>query len=311
MALGVQQRAAFDRLEAVVRNHVGGVASLVPLAPDDDDQAAPSRCPEIDCVRALLADGAAAAAEDRAMSIGVGADRVLVASGTLNDETYLRTLAAALNVDFEALADTPREVCPLADDRLIEAAAAGMLPLTIDGELKLVVAPRAMAARRIIELIAGNPGLARRFRLTTADNLRRFVFRHGAEAIGRRAAQALHAAWPLLSAGPPRWRYSPALVTGVVAFGAFLAAPGQVMVAFEIMLAIIFAAWMILRIAGTLIDRPRRPALARLQDHELPVYTIMVALYREAGAVEGLVAALRRLDYPALGSKCTKPLVAA
>jgi hypothetical protein len=35
-------------------------------------------------------------------------------------------------------------------------------------------------------------------------------------------------------------------------------------------------------------------------DRELPTYTVIVALYREAAAVKGLVAALRRLNYPGI-----------
>jgi hypothetical protein len=37
----------------------------------------------------------------------------------------------------------------------------------------------------------------------------------------------------------------------------------------------------------------------------LPVYTILVPLYREVSSLDGLIASLRRLDYPALGSKLT------
>jgi len=36
----------------------------------------------------------------------------------------------------------------------------------------------------------------------------------------------------------------------------------------------------------------------RIADHELPIYTIICALYREANVVDGLVAAIRSLDYP-------------
>ena len=37
----------------------------------------------------------------------------------------------------------------------------------------------------------------------------------------------------------------------------------------------------------------------RISDHELPTYTIICALYREANVVSNLVAAIRALDYPA------------
>lgn len=103
------------------------------------------RCREIDCVRSLLAAKVIDAAERRAAALGVGADRVLIAAGEVSEDVYLRALAAALGVAFEPLDDTPRAMCPLSDERLIESAAAGMLPLAIGDELYLVVAPRTMA----------------------------------------------------------------------------------------------------------------------------------------------------------------------
>lgn len=43
-----------------------------------------------------------------------------------------------------------------------------------------------------------------------------------------------------------------------------------------------------------------RPAIAEFPDGiELPVYTVLVPLYRETGAISGLAAALSRLDWPA------------
>ena len=42
---------------------------------------------------------------------------------------------------FEHLDAKPREACPLGDERLLEAAEAGMLPLTVHGNTKVVVAP--------------------------------------------------------------------------------------------------------------------------------------------------------------------------
>ena len=112
----------------------------------DRDAGRAGTCPEIDCVRALLARDVIEAAEDRAAVLGVGADRVLIAAGALSEDVYLRALGDALGVAFEPLDGMPRTLCPLNDDRLIESAAAGMLPLAIDDELYLVVA-RAAAPR--------------------------------------------------------------------------------------------------------------------------------------------------------------------
>ena len=58
-------------------------------------------------------------------------------------------------------------------------------------------------------------------------------------------------------------------------------------------------AW--LRLACLLVSDKddARAALPRVPDHELPIYTLLVPLYREAHMLPALIAALTRLDYPA------------
>jgi hypothetical protein len=161
--------------------------------------------PEIDCIRPLLAADVLAAAEQRAAAVGVGADRVLVASGAVSEEAYLRALAQALGVKFEPLDGIPRALCPINDERLIECAAAGLLPLAIDDELYVVVAPRGTAARQIVSMIKERPARAQRFCFTSAERLNRFVLRYAGKPLAARASDRLKQTWPLLSAAPPRF----------------------------------------------------------------------------------------------------------
>ena len=260
----------------------------------------PSDYPEIDCLRGRFDAGIIAEAERRADALAVGADRALIASGRLDEETYLRTLADWLGVTFDSLDGLPRAQCPLDDGRLIEAAATGMLPLRVGGELYLVVAPRGIAARRIATLVEDRPELSRRIRLTTSERLNAFVFRHGAAAIAARAANELKTRWPVLSAAPPRWRANIArvIVCGGLAIATFIVAPAQMTLAMEIWLTIIFLAWIGLRLAGMVITWRQGDPPLPLRDHALPVYTVIAALYREASSVETLLAAIERLDYP-------------
>src|SRR5882757_7919892 len=79
--------------------------------------------PEIHCVRHWLAANVLADAEDKAAAAGVGADRVLITSGALSEETYLRVLGTTLGVKFEPLDAVPREQCPVNNERLIESAS--------------------------------------------------------------------------------------------------------------------------------------------------------------------------------------------
>jgi hypothetical protein len=290
-------------LRATLGEHAAS-PSIDPSAAERADSGAvhTDRCPEIDCIRTLLAADVIEAAERRAAALGVGADRVLIAAGELSEEDYLRALAAALGVAFEPLDDAPRALCPLNDERLIESAAAGMLPLAIGDELYLVVAPRGGAARQILRLIEENPARARRFRFTSADRLNRFMLRHIGEAIAARAAGKLKRTWPMLSAAPRPWRlkFIPAALVMLPALAAAIAAPAATMLAVEVALAAVFLAWLGLRLAGALVEPAACDASPGLPDDALPVYTVIAALYREAASVDCLLTAIERLNYPGI-----------
>ncbi len=257
--------------------------------------------PEIDCVRHLLTADTLAAAEQRAAAVGVGADRVLIASGALSEETYLRALGKSLGVAFEPLDGAPRARCPLNGERLIESAAAGLLPLAVDDDLYLVVAPRGTAARRILRPIEDNPGRARRFRFTTAECLNRFVLRHTGKRLATRASERLKQKWPALSAAPPRWRGNivPITLLVILSLACAVLAPAASMLTFEVMLAAMFLAWLGLRLTGVFVNAAPQAPTAGTSDASLPVYSVIAALYREATSVNGLLSAIERLDYPA------------
>jgi cellulose synthase/poly-beta-1,6-N-acetylglucosamine synthase-like glycosyltransferase len=256
-------------------------------------------CPEVDCLRAHLLGRAIAMAERRAAELGIGADRVLIAQGWIGEDRYLARLAAWLGIEHApSLDEVPREACPLGDIRLIEAAELGLLPLILGGELTWLVAPRHLAARTLTQLMSRSPRLARRLRLTSTGALNRFIARHGSEALAAQATDALRTRWPQLSAAPRRWRPPVALAAMAIAFlGLLYAFPGETRTTVEASLAFGFLAWLLLRLIGSFLTPPLVRPL-RIPDSRLPVYTIIIALYREASAVEGLLTALRELDYP-------------
>src|SRR5438105_2779290 len=119
--------------------------SRLPLA----QSRARSGCPELDCLRARLPPGTLAKAEQRALALGIGADRVLIAAGIISEDEYVRALAGWLHVPFERL-DLPREACPLPDGQFIDAAQFGVLPLRIGDAFIYVVAPQVLTARRLV-----------------------------------------------------------------------------------------------------------------------------------------------------------------
>jgi hypothetical protein len=256
------------------------------------------RCPEIDCVRHLLPPGVIALAELRAAEAQVGAERVLIARGLISEEAYVAALAASLGIAFEPLDDKPRRECPLSDDRLIEAATTGLLPLVAGNDVDIVVAPRLVDSRRLVAVARSGADVARRIRLTSTARLQGFVAHYGAEAIERQAIDGLRDRHPELSASSGRRRHLTVAILATATALAAIAASGAALTVVEVALGSVFLAWTGLRLFGLFSERFVRRQPRSFTDDGLPIYTIVVALYREAAAVNDLVAALRRLNYP-------------
>ena len=256
------------------------------------------RCPELDCVRHLLSPATIALAELRSAEVGADADRVLIAQGLLGEEAYLTALSAALGTPFEPLDGTPRDACPLNDSDLLQAAATGLLPLEISGESKLVVVPLLVGSRRLVGMVTPGSDVARRMQIASAAGLQQFVTRHAADEIEHRAAGALRAEHPELSAGAAGARAGLFAAIAAATASATLISPSVGLVALEWAFGLVFFAWTGLRLLGISSSRENRPPKPVTPDHELPVYTIIVALYREAAAVRSLLAAIRQLNYP-------------
>jgi cellulose synthase/poly-beta-1,6-N-acetylglucosamine synthase-like glycosyltransferase len=260
-------------------------------------------CPELEPVRHRISLALLAHAEWRGAALGVGCDRVLVAGETLSEDDYLSAFAAATGIPFEPLEQVPRSACPIGDDRLLDAAAKGILPLIAADTTTYVVAPRGGAARRLAQLVAAHPQTRRRLRVTSTQRLHQFILRHGGNALGVQAADALRSAAPFASAAPiartgtgGRWRL-PGLLAALAA-AACAAAPDQVLAATSVGFSLLFLGWAILRSLGLFVSLPRRAPRPSIADADLPVYTVIVAVYREAASVAGLVSAIRRLDWP-------------
>jgi cellulose synthase/poly-beta-1,6-N-acetylglucosamine synthase-like glycosyltransferase len=151
-----------------------------------------------------------------------------------------------------------------------------------------------------MQLTGRTPDLSRRFHFTTTDRLNRFVLDHAGAALSERATGLLGAVSSALSAAPP-WRLGQLrLVLPIVLAGLalFLWAPAMTSLVLEAVLALFFLAWLVLRLAGAAVPPESRPPVSVGTDDELPIYTVIAALYREARSVDKLLRAIDRLDYP-------------
>jgi hypothetical protein len=247
-----------------------------------------------------LPPGVLAAAERRAQTVGVGADRVLICAEAITEEAYLRALAPAIGTSYEPLDCIPRAACPLRDSELIQASAAGLLPLHIAGRLVWIIAPcHLIPARRLADPHQPLPNWVQSFRLTSSDRLWRFVARHAGHELGRQAVEALAQTRPHLSNAPAPQPWKRLVATGTMTLALVLIALVSVAsAAFGLSLCAIFLAAAALRLSSALSRHPDPRRLTRVGDDKLPVYTVICALYREASVVEKLVSAIRALDYP-------------
>lgn len=235
----------------------------------------------------------------RAIEIGTGADRVLVTQSTLSEEQYVRALAFSLRCRFDSLRCISRAAAPASGPDLIAAAKTGLLWLTFGRRRVLVVAPQRMAARLLVNMLRARPDMRADVWLTTCRDLLTFVSGAAREAIKSKAADELHTRGPQFSARSSR----PRLSLRSAAFYAFLigaciAMPEETTSGIVAALAIVFLCWGLLRLAGALTPDAMPADDIALADEDLPIYSVIVALYREAASVPGLVASLKALDYP-------------
>jgi cellulose synthase/poly-beta-1,6-N-acetylglucosamine synthase-like glycosyltransferase len=306
---GAIGRAAGGHWTAPAEAAVPSIVTALPRINADDEPPrerplAPHlpRCPEIDCVRSLLPANIAALVELQAAESNDRADRLLIAWGAISEDAYVHALAASLGIDIEPLDEDARPHAALAGDKLVEAARTGMLALHNTGDsgtdgMYFAVVPRLVDSRRLIAAARSGHDLARRIRLTTAARLQSFVAHHGIRTIEYRATQALRDRRPDLSANAGIAR---PIAIGFVAAAAVagIAAPGPALIAAELTLGLVFLAWAGLRFLGMSSSPLPYHRAQPFSDNNLPIYTVIVALYREAVAVKSLVAALRDLNYP-------------
>ena len=257
-------------------------------------------CPEIDCLRALLPQSTLAAAEHRALSIGLGADRVLICANAISEEAYLRALAASLGTSYVPLGQVTRAQCPLDDTELIQAAVTGLLPLNQDGKTVWIIAPQGLVARHLANSRQQPTGQLPPFWLTSSEQLCQYVARYTPKTLGRQAADGLRRSQPLLSSAPRRRGWRSFLNTALLIFAiAILPLVSAAAInTLGTLLCAIFLAAAALRLWSALCARPAPRRTVRIDDDKLPIYTIICALYREANVVDDLVAAIRALDYP-------------
>jgi len=298
----------FARLTASARNLTTFLAGFLGIPRSQNDNRPGHREPgpavELDCLRHILAPALLAAAAQRSEEIGIGADRVLIQRGIIDEDAYLDHLATYIGIGIETLEDVSPIDCLLPADGIHLCARHGILPIRQQDEPVYVSAPHGYCARRIVRLIAQYPSLLPRIRLTSTARFNAFLEYHSGNVLAGTAAEGLASRFPDLSAAPASashgrlfhlFRHILRLVGPVVLL---TLAPMLLLELCSVILAIWFLLFTSLRLAGCFSTPRRRPPLPRLHDSQLPIYTVVAALYREASSVAPLMQHINALDYP-------------
>ncbi|MGE4372172.1 MAG: glycosyltransferase [Xanthobacter sp.] len=258
------------------------------------------------------------AALHRARDLGVGGDQVLVAQGYVTPRQSAQCLAAHLGLE---LAQTDDLHLPPDAGTLKALLRTGAVPeMLADGRTRFNIAAEGREVRHLARALKADPTLRQRVRLCAPSELRALVMARANRALTHHATFHLRDTHPEASAGTLSQPFVTTMVglAIVLPLAAALLVPlllGQpVTTGFLILqslLSLVFLFWITLRLAGCLYpaELPRQPAEeadagahsaadARAFERALPVYSILVPLYREAGVVPQLVAALGALDYP-------------
>ncbi|MGO4389612.1 glycosyltransferase [Microvirga sp. 2YAF29] len=223
--------------------------------------------------------------------VGVSVDDIVLKTGMIEEVAFYRALADELRLPF------------LADPRLSSMARypdsilSGIAPLAKhDGGF--VIAPRGPTLSRLFKGIPHG-----RLAITAPSLLARAAFRGSARRIADRAAHALPNTMPHLSirGGVSTFQITIAATIALALSFSAASAPNPTFTIAAAILSPLFFGIVVLRLAASLLPHPVScgdPA-NRIDDASLPIYTIIVALYREGRIASRLIAALRRLDYPA------------
>ncbi|MBJ6124560.1 glycosyltransferase [Microvirga splendida] len=225
-----------------------------------------------------------------AQAAGVSADEYLIREGLIPEDEFYRALAAELGLPFLA---SPR-LSPKV--RYPESILAGIAPLARP-KPGFVSAPRGSALAHLIRSRSAGRLLA----ITTPTRLRKAVFRAQAPLIARRAAHDLADKAPDPATGISYGQIALLFVVlTLISFGLFHA-PGPAIGVLGAAMGPLFLGVIVLRLATSGLSNPVEPLAQppRAEDADLPVYTIIAALYREKRVVARFLEALARLDYPA------------
>lgn len=232
----------------------------------------------------------------------VALHEALIVLGWVSEEDYVRALAQHLGLQ---VVDRRRPAAP----RTLTAYPPWpkVMSATFDDREIVVIEARSFTPRALQSIAASSGASGRRFALATRRDVGRSAERQIAPWLIDRAINGLWRQDRALSARTPHrlWQLVLAAVLLGMALGGLVAAPDMAMPALAAILAVPFLCVVALRAAAVvqILLSPdasvERAEASPQRDEDLPIYSVLVPLLREAEVLPALVRSLSAIDYPA------------
>ncbi|MCL6705630.1 glycosyltransferase [Pseudomonas sp. R2.Fl] len=271
----------------------------MPVVPtEDDSEFATGECRILKLLgfgKPVIAEAAA-----RAARFGTTVEQELLAGGWIEEEAYYAALARLAGVPFVDRID-PEGVMDIDGIDILLQRPTMLRVYDRRQAPSIVLVPQARLMDALIDNLNTMPSLATGLLVTTPSAMKRAVWKSGEGRRSRAISQALFEGRPRLSArivvsGGQGFVFgvlSTTAVLGIALFG------GPILLALHAATSAFYLGTVALRGGALLyVLRELLPLSRHEADEGLPVYTVMVALYREAPVVAQLVKALDRLDWP-------------
>jgi glycosyltransferase XagB len=235
-------------------------------------------------------------------------DEVLISLGMISTDELRSLMARTWGIPVIDLAATER------DEQLIRGwsgqrmIAENWMPVRRDGDGHLLVATaRVPDAERRAQIEAAI-GERASFVAATSWDIRNLVLTVFRTEIADEAANELFRQNPGLSARVvfSRGQKVGFIALGILTLAALIVWPVPTIVAIITAVSVTFLASTVFKYAVAMqgakydiVERVTREGVERLTDAELPVYTVLVPVFKEANIVPQLVGNLGKIDYPA------------
>ncbi|MEP5179137.1 MAG: glycosyltransferase [Rhizobiaceae bacterium] len=249
--------------------------------------------------------------ERRARKLNLSAATVLIRSGFLTQTTYYRCMAHELGVGFvqqPPLNPTPISELPepeeLQDLARVQMTTHHHAEGEVDcGRWEYHLAPDANMLQLLRKHLARSAEIARCIKVTShQSNLNNLIKRSSVELL-RNATESLHQSLPQYSAKRVITKMQAACILLLICAiaGLWLAFGTIVPIVLHLFAMALYLGRAAMRFSAWkgCARADIQPVFTQIADEDLTPYSILVALYEEENQVNGLVAALSDIDWPA------------